>query len=335
MLRAMTRRVWALAAVCMTLVAGCGQQRHEPTAPTGPAGTEAAAPRPSPRPGPGRGFPAPGPWVSYYGAAGDTDLRRMASTFRILNVDADPAEENFTPEDIAALRAGGRNRVLSYLNVGSVETFRDYWSRAPKAARLGAYQGYPDEVWMNPADRDWRRLLVDHVAARLVEQGVDGFYLDNLEVVEHDNCDRRCAQGGLDLVAELRAAYPDRLIVMQNATGDVTREGMAGGAHFALLLDGVAQEETFTTADYGEDAGRDTYRVQTDDDALAALLAWQRLGLRPGGRPLWIGTEDYVNTCRNATDAAAVQTTAAGHGFAPYVSDKSALQATVCYWSHA
>ena len=39
------------------------------------------------------------------------------------------------------------------------------------------------------------------------------------------------------LVKRLRDTFPDLLLVMQNATGPVTREGRAGGLAFPLLLD--------------------------------------------------------------------------------------------------
>ena len=38
---------------------------------------------------------------------------------------------------------------------------------------------------MNPGDTAYQQLLLDVVAPRLVAQGVDGFYFDNLEIVEH------------------------------------------------------------------------------------------------------------------------------------------------------
>src|SRR5438128_2089695 len=53
--------------------------------------------------GPGRGFPLDGPWVSYYGQAPGIDLGRVAATFRIINIDADPSRANFTPAQIEGL----------------------------------------------------------------------------------------------------------------------------------------------------------------------------------------------------------------------------------------
>ena len=282
---------------------------------------------------PGRGFPDAAPWASSYGAASQVgDLGKAARTFRILNIDADPDIGNWTPAQIATLRAGGTNRVISYLNVGSMEEFRSYWKKAPgfvagranRAAHLGRYDGYPDETWMDLGNADYQNLIVNYVAPRLVAQGVDGFFLDNMELVEHaadsknGPCSASCRQGGLDLVRRLREKYPHLLIVMQNATSDVTRLGTTGGVAFPTLLDGVAHEEVYAP----------TY----DADAERELQAWRAMKLTPGGRRFWIGTEDYVGDCSNVAGARAAYKRSRAQGFSPYATDASAQQQSICYW---
>lgn len=284
-------------------------------------------------PGPGRGFPAPCPWVSFYGSARQMgNLARVAKTFRIINLDADPQAGNFNKAQIATLKARGKNRVLSYLNVGACERYRDYYSKAPKGylscrdnrkAHKGIYRDYPDEMWMDPANPDYQRLLIDVVAPRLVAMGVDGFYLDNLEILEHGAanreapCDTACRQGGLAFVAKLRRAFPKHLLVLQNATSDPIRQArLADGTPFASLLDGVAREETYTP---------------TKEPAVEAdLLSWQGMKLTPGGRPFFIGTLDFVGDCRARRKARAVAKIAKRKGFCPFVTDTSAGQKVIC-----
>ena len=282
----------------------------------------------------GRGFPTLSPWVSCYGSAKDMgDLDKVAATFRIINIDADPDVGNFTKEQITQLKSSGRNRVISYFNVGSAETFRSYWKKVPdgfvaagdnKAAQVGKYEGYPDETWMDLGNADYQKLLLDYVAPRLVEQGVDGFYLDNFEIVEHESTDKNgacsasCRQGGLDFVRKLREKYPDLLIVMQNATGDITRLGKTGGVAFPSLLDGISHEEV--------------YAPKADKESEKELLAWKKLDLKPGGRPFWLATEDYVGTASNVEKARKVYEKSRANGFSPYVADESGKQQKVFYW---
>lgn len=308
------------------------------TAPTAPAAPPAAAAMPAPAAsaeepaGPGRGFPASGPWVSFYGSGRGVDLDRVAATFRVINLDADPDAGNFTDEQLRRLKAGGRNRVISYLNVGSCEAYRSYYKKDPPGQRscLGSgaltsrYDGYPDERWADLSNLAYRRLIVEHVAARLHARGVDGFFLDNLEVVEHGDkerngpCGPACAQGGLDLVYELRQRFPRSLIVMQNATSDVTRLGKSHGAPLPSLLDGVSRESLY----------------KYEGDFLDEMRRWQRMDLRPGGRPFWIAAEEYVGACAPRRRAArdALVRRAAADRVELYVTDESGRQRAPCYW---
>jgi cysteinyl-tRNA synthetase, unknown class len=330
------------ACLVAALVGGCGA----PSRVVGPVDTadapDAAAPPDAavspdaavPTVGPDRGFAAASPWVAFYGTAQEMgDLSRVASTFRVIDVDADPDAGNFTRDQILALKAGGKNRVISYFNLGSCEQFRSYWATVPPgfvscsantAAHRGAYNGFPDEVWMDVGNANFQELLVDYVAPRLVAQGVDGFFFDNLEIVEHGAanangpCDASCAQGGLDLVGRLRKQYPDLLFVMQNATSVITRDGHTGGLAFPTLLDGIAHEQVYAPA--------------VDLGAQAELMAWAALGLRPNGRPFWIATEDYVGGCSGVAAARTAYQSSLAHGFSPYATDDSGDQHVVCYW---
>jgi len=342
-----SRGVLLLCAACVACTAASRRPEHAGPADAGARSTRPASPAALPRPPDhastaptGPGFPEAGPWLSFYGTALQMgDLARVAGAFRVIDVDADPGrgegDGNFTDEELAILRNGGRNKVLSYLNIGSCERFRTYWRAAPagllpcdanRAARLGAYEGYPDETWMDPGNGDYQRLIVEHVAARLEARGVDGFYLDNLEIVEHVTpgaalgwCSPGCRQGGLDLVRKLRERFPRMLLVMQNATGETTRLGVTGGVPFSALLDGIVHEEVYSPA--------------FDAQAERQLLEWQAAAARrPGERPLFIGVEDYVGSCRNTDAARTVYEKSRRHGFSPYVSDASASQKVVCYW---
>ncbi len=281
----------------------------------------------------GRGFPEAFPWVSFYGSISDIDAAKVAATFRIINIDADPDGGN-TKSEIEQLKGGGQNRVISYINFGSCESFRTYYDTAPpghascvsSGALTTPYDGYPDEMWADLSNVAYRDLLVNYVAPRLVAQGVDGFFLDNLEVVEHganDNngpCDAACSQGGLDLVWELRQKFPDKLIVMQNATSDVTLKGMTHGVALPSLLDGISHEEVYSN---GGDA-----------QSQSEMQAWRAKDFQVNGVPFWIGCEEYVGACSAAAkpEADALYAQAKADGLNAYVTDESAAQQGPCFW---
>ena len=337
----MTRRTSLVVPIVALALVACGptpaRQASAPSPSLAPAVTPpdqgspapVAAATPAAARG-GRGIPSNAPWATLYGAAPHDVLVTMAARLRLVVIDADSG--NLSSEDVAVLRSHGAT-VISYLDVGSCERFRKWWSSGPpgfvpcaqnRGAQRGPYHGYPDEVWMNPADPAYQHLLVDLVAPGLDASGIDGFFLDNLEIVEHaptdteGPCDARCAQGGLDLVYALRQRFPDRVLVMQGGTGSVTREGVSHGVKFPTLLDGISHEQVFAPE---HDAG-----------AEAELLAWKALGLRPGGHPFSITTEDYVGSCANREGAARAFSASRADGFSPYASDASSGQKQACLW---
>jgi cysteinyl-tRNA synthetase len=282
-----------------------------------------------------RGFPEGSPWVSFYGPAAGVDLAKVAATFRVINIEADPSSANFTDAQIQTLRAGGKNRVISYMNVGACESYRSYWDKKPpgfescvsSGALTTDYDGYPDEKWANLANVAYRKLIVDYVAPRLAERGIDGFFLDNLEVIEHGKstnngpCDAACAQGGLDLVWELRQKFPEMLIVMQNASGEFARLGKSHGQSYPTLLDGVSHEEVYTDPD-------------PNKTARAEMLAWVAMGLQVNGRPFWLASEDYVGACSaaNKSTAESIYAQAKTDALNAYVTDASGKQLAPCFW---
>lgn len=279
-----------------------------------------------------RGFPDAGPWVEYDGAAADlTSFDRLVSTYRIIVVDADPDKGLFKKDDIARLSNGGVNRVLARLSVFAVSSTRSYWTKAPgfvppsddRVAKLGKVAGSSDETWVDPTDPNYRTLFLHYIAKRLADQGVDGFVLDRLELLDHlpdaanGPCSAGCRATGLSLLADLRKAYPDLLFVVKDATSDVIRLGSVGTDRVSDMLDGVMHTNV--------------YAPTKDDEAEYELRRWAGMGLTPGGHPFWLGTLDYVGDCGNTAAAKSDYDASKAQGFNPYVSDKAG-SSSVCYF---
>lgn len=71
--------------------------------------------------------------------------------------------------------------VFSYINVGSLENFRDYYDDYADLA-LGVYENWEDEVWINVADERWQDFILNTLAPELIDKGIDGFFVDNCDV---------------------------------------------------------------------------------------------------------------------------------------------------------
>ena len=86
----------------------------------------------------------------------------------------------FSGEEIKSFRDRG-HRVYTYLNIGSLEDFRDYYDEY-KDLSLGAYEHWEEEVWVDVSQRKWQDLILKDIVPGLLEKGVDGFFVDNCDV---------------------------------------------------------------------------------------------------------------------------------------------------------
>ena len=123
-----------------------GRQPGQAEAKSEEAELAASARRPK---GPGRGFPCRALGVVL--RAGASRWPGWPSTFRIINIDADPGVARLDPGEIAELKAGGRNRVISYMNVGSCEAFREYFTKVAARASCPASRTCAPSAGATPA----------------------------------------------------------------------------------------------------------------------------------------------------------------------------------------
>ncbi|WP_454825001.1 endo alpha-1,4 polygalactosaminidase [Paraburkholderia xenovorans] len=278
-----------------------------------------------------RALPASPVWAAYYGQGSALDIAQAAATFKLIVIDADPGNGSpaFSASQIAALKANGA-KVLSYLNFGACEKSRTYWNTVPSgfvscgantSAQISKYQGFP-EYWMNPANADYQNLIVNYVAARLAATGVDGFMLDNFEIVGHGAgssaapCDAACAHGGLDLVRQLRDRFPD-LVLVPNAAPVQAIGGTTGGVSFPWLIDGVIAEQVFLPS--------------TSTSIVQQLKSWRSAEQDLGRNGFFAGSLDYVSSCTASSTAQTAWTAAQQAGFSPSISTESLD--SICWWS--
>lgn len=86
----------------------------------------------------------------------------------------------FSKEDIDAFRAEGHT-VYSYINVGSIENFREYYPEYQNLT-IGAYENWNEEFWIDVSDRRWQDFMMSDLIPSLIEKDVDGFFVDNCDV---------------------------------------------------------------------------------------------------------------------------------------------------------
>lgn len=167
-----------------------------------------------------------------------------AGAYDLLVIDA----QNFTGKEITHLKAGGKTKILSYINVGAIEADRSYFSAAKKAGLLlGEYDNWPDEYWVTAQKTQWREIILG-LATTLKAKGVDGFWVDNLDILytveeEYHWKSAQVTEMYKNLQAILQGLHKEGYVMINGGDVFVTRairDRQAGG------FDGVNQETVFS-----------------------------------------------------------------------------------------
>ena len=88
----------------------------------------------------------------------------------------------FSAKDIRTLHKKGV-KVYTYLNVGSIENFRDYYKKY-EYLTIGNYENWEEEKWVDVSNKDWQKFM-GKLSKKLLKKGVDGFFIDNCDVYDY------------------------------------------------------------------------------------------------------------------------------------------------------
>ncbi|WP_307831537.1 endo alpha-1,4 polygalactosaminidase [Nucisporomicrobium flavum] len=204
-------------------------------------------------------FPAVGPsWAYQLQKYRDGRLDQLAAgPYRIVVIDLarDAHADWFTPDEIAAVRASGK-QVLAYFEIGSIEDFRPEYPVLQRVAPdliANEWAAWPGEFFVRYYDERWWRLVVEPRVDRAMRAGFDGVYLDtplayeNLRLAATQGRDRTVlAREMAALVARIsaygKARRPGFLIVPQNSPELRHQSG------YTAAIDGIGMEELFFRA---------------------------------------------------------------------------------------
>ena len=251
------------------------------------------------------------------GTAGERVFQYDYGVFLGIDKDLSPCEayqtvvidaQYFSEEEIGALKAAGHT-VYSYLNVGSLEDFRDYYNEFSDLA-LGAYEHWEEEVWIDVSDAGWQDFILNDLAEELKEKGIDGYFVDNCDVYYEYPTD--AIFGGLVTIMEGLIAKGRKVVV--NSGNDFVDAYTANGGDWRGILTGINQETVFSAIDW--DSGSFTTAAEEDH-------AFFRNYIETYG---CLGAEIYL--LEYTTDPVLIGEIAAycaEHGFVYYISDSIEL----------
>lgn len=172
----------------------------------------------------------------------------------------------FTKEELETIRLNGAKTIYSYLNIGSIEDFREGYDTLSDCI-LAPYDNWPGEYWVDVSHPEWQR-YVEQSATALAEKGVDGFFLDNADVY-YLYPTSEIYDGLVSILSMLNTFHKDILI----NGGDVfVSKAILESDSPQIEITGVNQECVFTNIDFANNAlvRQDTETSQYYQDYLAA-----------------------------------------------------------------
>lgn len=169
----------------------------------------------------------------------DASSLEQLERYDLIVIDA----QYFTKSDIELLHQNG-TRVYTYLNIGSIENFREYYTTYEKLT-IGRYEHWDEEKWVDVADPDWQK-FIEQLSQELFEKGVDGFFIDNCDVYYY--APRESIFEGLTAILQNIMTF-DKAVIINGGDTYVTeyRERYGTIDH---IMTGVNQESVWSAIDF-------------------------------------------------------------------------------------
>ena len=232
----------------------------------------------------------------------DPEITEKLSDIDLLVIDA----EYFSQNDIARLRENGIHEIYSYINIGSIESFRSYDTDFEKYT-LGAYENWPEEKWIDVSAPEWQACTASRVDS-LVQKGVDGFFVDNTDV--YYNYPQECIYDGILTILDYMDHTGGKILI--NGGDCFVKKYLTTEKN--VLIDGVNQENVFTAYDFSKDV-----YTKSDQSTREYYTEYLDLAMSHGCTAY---TLEYATNPAIRRQAAAY---AGKHGYICYISDNIGL----------
>ncbi len=173
----------------------------------------------------------------------DSDLDQL-SEYETVVIDA----QFFSKEEIKRFKEQG-HKVISYINIGSLESFRDYYDLYSDLA-LNQYEHWDEEVWIDVSSLRWQSFITDELIPSLVNKGIDGFFVDNCDV--YYNYPTHEIMDGL--IVMMRYMVDTGLDVIINGGDCYLDAYCSSGGSWSDVITGINQETVFSAILWDSDS---------------------------------------------------------------------------------
>ena len=153
----------------------------------------------------------------------------------------------FDKAEIDAFRAAGHT-IYSYINVGSIENFRDYYSEY-RDLTLGEYENWDEEFWIDVSDSRWQDFMIKEMIPSLLEKDIDGFFVDNCDVY-YQYPEEQILDG---LTVIMRSLVDTGKAVLINGGDTYLDAYCSGSGQWNDVITGINQETVFSKILWDQD----------------------------------------------------------------------------------
>lgn len=159
-------------------------------------------------------------------------------------------------EEIQVLQDRGQE-VYSYINIGSLETFRPYYEEY-KNLVIKPYVDWEEEFWIDITDEEWQAFIRETLVKEILEKNIDGFWVDNVDVYgEFPNEESYRAVEKI-----LKDIMTHGKLVIINGGNEFVELYLERNEQVNDILTGVNQETVFTSINF-EDKN---FKKQAEED---------------------------------------------------------------------
>ena len=169
----------------------------------------------------------------------EKDVAKL-NEYRTIVIDA----QGYSAKTIKKLKRTGHT-VYSYINLGSVENYRDYY-KDYEDITLDVYENWEDERWVDVSKKKWQDFLIDTLAKNMAKKGIDGLFVDNVDVYYQYTNDE-IFNGVTNILKGFKTIGMD---VVVNGGDTYVRQYVKRHGKLEKILNAVAQESVFTTIDW-------------------------------------------------------------------------------------
>ena len=192
--------------------------------------------------------------------------------YKLVVIDA----QYFDKSDIDFLHENGIE-VYSYLNIGSLENFRDYYNTYEEYT-LEVYENWEEEKWVDVSVKVWQDFITDELANQLFEKGIDGFFIDNCDVYYTYN-ETKIYNGLETILRKLKSFNVDVVI---NGGDEFVNDYYENNNSIEEIITGINQEDVFTSYDFDNEK----FETANSEDSLYYKEYIEKFGA--------MGTEIYL-----------------------------------------